>query len=87
MSGRGPSAEPELLARVECRSEESAEQRPVAVWISGRRLAVDEIVDERVLGPLEAGSPLVRVVRLSLENGDRLRAERTLPDGRWRVYR
>lgn len=76
-----------LIARVECRSEGGPEERPVAVWIGGRRIAVRDLVDDAVLGGRTAGLPLTRCVRVELEDGERLRLLRVLPEGEWRVLR
>ncbi len=76
-----------LIARVECRSEGLPEEYPVAVWIGGRRVAVREVVDDAVLGGRAAGQPATRRVRVELDDGERLRLLRALPEGEWRVMR
>lgn len=75
-----------LIARVECRSETEAEQRPVAVWLAGERLEFDEILFDRIEGPIEAGGPSVRQVTVRLKNRRQLELRRELPDGVWRVF-
>ncbi|NOZ95027.1 MAG: hypothetical protein GXP47_09870 [Acidobacteria bacterium] len=74
-----------LIARVECRSEARGEDRPVAVWIGGRRFVVEHLDQERLEGPPEAGGTVRHVVSVALEDGRRLRLERRLPEGPWRV--
>ena len=76
-----------LLARVECRSEGSAEERPVAVWLGGRRHRVEAVLEDQLLGAVRAGAPNQRRVRLELDDGSRLEARRAVPDGEWRVWR
>jgi hypothetical protein len=70
---------------VECRAESRGEERPVAVWIGGRRLAVTEVEDGAVEGPSVAGAPLRRWLDLRLEDGRGVRVERPLADGEWEV--
>lgn len=74
-----------MIARVECRSEGRGDDRPVAVWIGGRRVPITSVTDERLEGPAEAGRPVRHVARVALQDGRVLRLERTLPEGRWRV--
>ncbi len=76
-----------LIARIECRSDAAAEQRPVAVWLAGERIAVAEVLDDAVFGHLEAGRSHRRRVRVRLADGQELLLERDLPRGSWRVYR
>jgi hypothetical protein len=76
-----------VIARVECRSEGSAEQRPVAVWLGSVRIEVERIVSDSVVGSDEAGGVNRRSVRVALSDGRYLILERDLPDGDWRVYR
>jgi len=76
-----------LIAKVECRSEGSPEQRPVALWIGGVRLEVDEILDDSVIGAADAGGLSGRRLRVRLEDRCELVLERVLPEGEWRVYR
>ncbi|HHQ48362.1 MAG TPA: hypothetical protein ENK19_05700 [Acidobacteria bacterium] len=74
-----------LIARVECRSEARGEDRPVAVWIGGRRWAIGTLSHEHLEGPREAGGTVRHVAVATLEDGRRLRLERRLPEGPWRV--
>ncbi len=74
-----------LIARVECRSEARGEDRPVAVWIGGRRFAIERLSQEHLAGPSEAGGLVRHVATAALEDGRHLRLERTLPEGPWRV--
>jgi len=74
-----------LIARVECRSEARGEDRPVAVWIGGRRFPIQELSREHLAGPPQAGGLVRHVAAATLEDGRRLRLERRLPDGPWRV--
>jgi len=75
-----------VIARVECRSEGSAEQRPVAVWLGSERIEVEEIVSDSVVGSAEPGGVNRRSVRVTLADGRQLILRRDLPDGEWRVY-
>jgi hypothetical protein len=76
-----------VIARVECRSEGSAEQRPVAVWFGGERIEIERIVSDIVVGAAEAGGSSRRSLRVGLSDGRQLSLTRDLPDGDWRVYR
>jgi hypothetical protein len=76
-----------LLARVSCRSEGQGEERPVALWLGGERVAVRELVVDAVVGPASAGGPCERRVTVELEDGERLELLRRLPDGPWQVLR
>jgi hypothetical protein len=76
-----------VIARVECRSEGAAEQRPVAVWFAGDRIEVAEILDDAIVGPVEAGGVNRRQLRVLLDSGQELLLERELPRKPWRVYR
>lgn len=76
-----------VIARVECRSESAAEQRPIAVWQADERIPVAEIVADSVEGPIEAGLPAVRRLRVRLADGQALTLFRELPGGDWAVYR
>ncbi len=76
-----------LIARVECRSDGRPEERPVAVWVGGVRVAVRDTLDDAVVGGRTAGEPSVRRVQVLLEDGERLRLVRVLPAGEWRVLR
>jgi hypothetical protein len=84
---RGTSRLISLIARVDCRSEHTAEERPVAVWLGTDRFTVTEIVDDKVVGPTDAGAPSERRVEVRLSNADLLILQRSLPDGEWRVFR
>jgi len=74
-----------LIARVECRSESRGEDRPVAVWIGGRRFAIARLSREHLAGPREAGGLVRHMAAVTLEDGRLLRLERGLPRGAWRV--
>jgi len=74
-----------LIARVECRSEARGEDRPVAVWIGGRRFVIERLSHEHLAGPAEAGGMVRHVASATLEDGRQLRLERRLPEGPWRV--
>ena len=77
----------DLIARVVFRSGSTGEERPVAVDIGGRRLAVLELLDDAVVGGTEAGTPCYRRLLVQLADDTVLRLQRRLPDGSWRVYR
>jgi hypothetical protein len=77
----------DLIARVECRSGSTGEERPVAVDIGGRRLAITKLLDDAVVGSSKAGAPCYRRLLVQLADGTVLRLQRRLPDGSWRVYR
>jgi hypothetical protein len=74
-----------LIARVECRSEARGEDRPVAVWIGGVRWPIERLSHEHLEGPRHAGGTVRHVAVASLADGRRLRLERQLPEGLWRV--
>lgn len=74
-----------LVARVECRSEGAAEERPVAVWLGGERRRVEAVLEDAVVGAVRAGEPSERRLRVELDDGARLLLRRRLPDGSWRV--
>ena len=76
-----------VIARVECRCEAAAEQLPIAVWLAGERIPVDEILADSVEGPVEAGQPAERHVKVRFGDGQVLHLVRELPLGEWRVYR
>jgi hypothetical protein len=76
-----------LLARVECRSEAAAEERPVAVWLGGERRRVEAVLEDAVVGAVRAGEPSERRLRVELDDGTRLELRRRLPEGSWRVRR
>ena len=75
----------ELIARVECRSEGQAEERPVAVWLGPVRHEVVAVTADAVVGAARAGVPHHHRVTVELDGGRRLLLTRRLPDGRWRV--
>jgi hypothetical protein len=77
----------DLVARVECRSEGSGEEHPVAVWLADRRCLVCGVLTDAVVGPVAAGAPAERRLLVVLEEGTRLELRRRLPDGSWRVRR
>jgi len=76
-----------VIARVEARCGGWGEEKPVAVRMGGHRRSIAEILEERLVGPPEAGRPVHRVVRVLLEDGDELLLERRVPEGEWRVHR
>ena len=76
-----------IIARVECRSEASAEQRPVAVWQAGERIPVAEVIEDSVEGAVQAGEPAVRRLRVRLADCQLVELRRELPRGDWRVFR
>jgi hypothetical protein len=76
-----------LIARVEARSETSAEQHPVAVWVGGKRLRVERILDEALVSSRVAGAPFRRRFHVELEDGTWLCLLCTVPEGPWRVLR
>jgi len=76
-----------LIARVEARSESAPEQHPVAVWVGGRRLRIERIVDAAVVAGRDAGDPHRQRLHVELEDGTILRLRRILPEGGWRVFR
>lgn len=77
----------QLVARVECRSEGAAEERPVAVWLGGERRPVGAVLEDAVVGAARAGEPSERRLRVELDDGTRLDLRRRLPEGSWRVWR
>lgn len=83
---RDASRDIPLIARVRCRSEGSAEERPVAVEIGGEWFEIRELETDEIVGPAEAGIRSHRRVRAVLEDGRAVRLTRVLPDGDWRVY-
>jgi hypothetical protein len=86
--GRGHIvSEVPVIATVECRSEGSGEQRPVAVRLGGDLIEVVEILLDSVIGTVEAGGVNRRDVVVVLADGQHLSLRRKLPDGDWRVYR
>jgi hypothetical protein len=76
-----------MIARVEARSETAPEQRPVAVWVGGRRLDIVRTVDTALVAGRDAGEPHRQRLHVELEDGTVLRLHRTLPDGAWRVLK
>jgi hypothetical protein len=76
-----------VIARVECRSEGTGEQRPVAVWLGGTRIAVAEVLDDAIHGSAVAGGVHRRHLVVRLVDGRSLTLEREAPQGEWRVYR
>lgn len=70
---------------MEFRAESRGDERPEAVWIGGRRLAVFEVEDAAVEGPTTAGDPLHRWLDLRLEDGRRVRVAGPQEDGGWAV--
>jgi hypothetical protein len=77
----------ELIAYVECRSETTGEEKPVAIRIGGRPVPINEVIDDAVVGSTEAGGPCYRRQIVELNDGTVLRLQRRLPAGRWRVFR
>jgi len=75
------------VARVECRSEGAAEERPVAVWLGGERRPLAAVLEDVVEGSRRAGEPSERRLSVELEDGTRLELRRRLPEGSWRVRR
>ena len=76
-----------IIARVECRSEGTAEEGPVALWIGGSRLLIKGFVDNIVMGSPVAGEPIVRRLTVETDDEHTYRLDRTLPDGEWKVMR
>ena len=76
-----------VIARVECRCESEAEERPEALWIGGVRQPIRGFFDSAVIGGREAGDPITRSFTVELPDRVLYRLERTLPDGDWRVSR
>ena len=86
MSDRRSSKIP-ILARVECRSETAGEDTPLALWICGERLEITDVIDRAVLGGTDAGAPHRHRLWVEVTNGRRFELVRTLPAGRWLVFR
>ena len=76
-----------LIARVECRAESRGEERPIAVTIGGRRIAVVDILERSLVTAAEAGRPVVARFILELEEETVVEVERALPGGDWRCWR
>ena len=70
-----------MIAKVECRSEGVAEERPVALRIAADRFEIEEVLDNVVIGGAEAGSPLVRRLTIRADDGRIYRLDRLLPVG------
>ncbi|MFV2072884.1 MAG: hypothetical protein ACC742_09575 [Thermoanaerobaculales bacterium] len=75
-----------VIARVECRSESTAEEYPVAVWIGGKRLEIVEVIDRAVISSVEAGHPVRQRLRVEVADGTRCELDRILPEGSWKTY-
>ena len=75
-----------VLARVECRSEGSAEERPVALRLGGERHVVRRIFTDALVGSVEAGQAATRELQVEVSDGRRYRLRRELPEGSWRVW-
>jgi hypothetical protein len=76
-----------VIARVECRSESCAEQRPFALWLGGRRALIANVDHDAVVGSVDPCAEASRIVSVCLDDGSRYELERSLPTGRWRVYK
>lgn len=76
-----------VVARVECRSETRGEDTPLALWVGGVRLEITDVVDRAILGGAEAGEPLRQRLWVEVATGERFELMRTLPEGRWLVFR
>jgi len=75
-----------MIARVECRSESTADEHPVAVWIGGKRLEIVDVIDRAMISSLEAGHPVRQRLWVELEDGKRCELNRIFPNGQWRTY-
>ena len=75
-----------VIARVECRSESTADEHPVAVWIGGKRLEIVDVIDRAMISSVEAGHPVRQRLWVELEDGTRCELNRILPEGQWRTY-
>ena len=73
------------IARVECRSEGRADERPVAVVIGNQRLEIVDVLDRAIITNVEAGDPIRHRLWVELEDGSRCELTRLIPDGKWRV--
>lgn len=76
-----------VVARVECRSEGTAEEQPRAVWLGGVRYSIVATLSDAISASTSAGHPNVRHVVVEVAHGEVLRLQRILPDGDWRVFR
>jgi len=76
-----------IVARVECRSDRAGEDTPLAVWVGGDRFEIVDVIDRAVLGGIEAGAPHRHRMWVEVTSGGRFELVRTLPGGRWLVYR
>lgn len=76
-----------VLARVECRSERAGEDTPLAIWVGGERFEIIDVIDRAVLGGIEAGRPHRHRMWVEVTNGGLFELVRTLPSGRWLVFR
>jgi len=85
VGGRAYASIP-LIAKVLCHSGSRGEQHPVAVIIGGTRTPIEEIVEEAVIGSIDATVPSRRVMKVRLLNGQVLELRRLLPDGEWRTW-
>ncbi len=74
-----------IIAHVECRSEGSGEESPVAVVIGGNRIEIVDILDRAMITSVEAGKPIRHRWWVEIEDGRRCELTRLEPDGEWRV--
>jgi hypothetical protein len=74
-----------IVAKVECRDEGRAEERPIAVTIGDQRLEIVDVLDRALFTGVEAGAPVRHRMWVELDDGQRCELTRVDPDGPWRV--
>jgi hypothetical protein len=75
----------DIVAKVECRSENRGEERPIAIWFADQRLEIVDVIDRAMVTSIEAGEPVRHRLWVELEDGKRCELTRVEPDGTWRV--
>jgi hypothetical protein len=73
------------IARVECRSEGRADERPVAVVVGSHRLEIVHVLDQAMITTAEAGESVRHRYWVELDDGSRCELIRVMPDGKWLV--
>jgi len=74
-----------VIARVDCRSEGRGEEIPVAVVFGNKRLEIVDVLDRAMITSVEAGDPVRHRLWVELEDGQRCKLTRVMPDGAWVV--
>jgi hypothetical protein len=73
------------IAAVECRSEGRAQETPVAIIWGDTRYEIVHVIDRAVITGVEAGEPVRQRFWVEVENGQRFKLLRVMPDGAWQV--